>query len=65
MNNKFCTCAYYKCVDRGLRPANHAFACPLFKPETNPFVEEWIHPEDIKRYNEMNEKRLEVRKLET
>jgi len=57
MNTKFCTCAYYKCVDRGLKPANHAFACPMFKKEDSPFKEVWLNKDDVERYNKMNEKR--------
>jgi len=37
-----CTCAYFRCLARGLRPANHAWSCPMFKQETNICKEEWI-----------------------
>ena len=57
MNTKFCTCAYYKCVDRGLKPANHALLCPMFKKEYSPVKEEWRSEEDKIRYNKMNIKR--------
>ena len=55
MNTKFCTCAYYKCVDRGLKPANHALSCPMFKQEDSPFKEIWLHEGDKERFLETRE----------
>jgi len=56
MNIKFCTCAYYKCVERGLRPANHALACPMFKKEYSPYKETWLRECDRIHYNEIRQK---------
>jgi len=55
MNSKVCECAFYKCVDRGLKPANHALSCPMFKQETNICKEEWLHEGDKERFLQTRE----------
>lgn len=50
-----CTCAYFKCVARGLKPANHAWSCHMFKQETNICKEEWINENDRIHYLKQHE----------
>jgi hypothetical protein len=67
-----CNCAYYKCLDYGLKPKDHSHTCQSFlgynkerivNQELSPYKEEWISDDVKKDYESMwNKDRLVVSK---
>lgn len=50
-----CTCTFFQLNARGFKPKDHHETCPMYFKKK--LKDEWLNPEDHKRYNIVNEKR--------